>query len=186
MKDYYAILGLGQQAGEMEIKKAYRRLAKQYHPDVNAGGDAQQRFIEVNEAYAFLSDSKRRNGYRHQSVTDAERLRREELYRQWTQQQQQHARSEARRYAAQPMGDFVKSPIYKTAMVISKMYNYVFLAIGFVMAFGPALHYLFLTAEERVEQQMSASAIVLPMIFGSLFTYGIYVFLFKYNLDNDA
>ena len=63
-KDYYRTLGVGRKASGSEIKKAYRRLARQYHPDVN-GGDAaaEQRFKEVNEAYAVLSDRTKRRTY---------------------------------------------------------------------------------------------------------------------------
>lgn len=54
MKHYYALLQLDEEATPAEIKKAYRRLAKQYHPDVNKSPDAHERFIEVTEAYEFL------------------------------------------------------------------------------------------------------------------------------------
>ena len=56
-KDYYAILGLRRKASASDIKKAYRKLARQYHPDVNSGeAAAEQKFKEINEAYAVLSD----------------------------------------------------------------------------------------------------------------------------------
>ena len=57
-KDYYKILGLEKNASEEEIKKAYRRLAHQYHPDKN-GGD-EQKFKDVNEAYQVLGDKQKR------------------------------------------------------------------------------------------------------------------------------
>lgn len=60
-KDYYKILGLSKTATETEIKKAYRKLALQYHPDKNAGDDkAEARFKEVGEAYAILSDPEKK------------------------------------------------------------------------------------------------------------------------------
>jgi DnaJ family protein C protein 7 len=60
-KDYYKILGLTKQATETEIKKAYRKLALQYHPDKNAGDTkAEARFKEVGEAYAILSDPEKK------------------------------------------------------------------------------------------------------------------------------
>ncbi|HVN26748.1 MAG TPA: molecular chaperone DnaJ [Candidatus Paceibacterota bacterium] len=61
MKDYYTILGIARTATEDEIKKAYRKLAHQYHPD-KAGGDA-GKFKEINEAYQVLSDKKKRANY---------------------------------------------------------------------------------------------------------------------------
>lgn len=64
MKDYYKILGVPRGASTGEIKKAYRRLAKQYHPDVNKGDkDAEERFKEISEAYNVLSDSEQRKKY---------------------------------------------------------------------------------------------------------------------------
>lgn len=60
-KDYYKILGLSKTATETEIKKAYRKLALQYHPDKNAGDEkAEARFKEVGEAYAILSDPQKK------------------------------------------------------------------------------------------------------------------------------
>jgi molecular chaperone DnaJ len=61
MKDYYAILGIQKTASEEEVKKAYRKLAHQYHPD-KAGGD-EKKFKEINEAYQVLSDKNKRAQY---------------------------------------------------------------------------------------------------------------------------
>jgi molecular chaperone DnaJ len=61
MKDYYSILGITKSASEEEVKKAYRKLAHQYHPD-KAGGDA-NKFKEINEAYQVLSDKNKRAQY---------------------------------------------------------------------------------------------------------------------------
>ncbi len=63
-KDYYAILGISREAGEEEIKKAYRRLAFQWHPDRNPGDPAAgERFKEISEAYAVLIDPSKRFQY---------------------------------------------------------------------------------------------------------------------------
>jgi DnaJ-class molecular chaperone len=53
-KDYYAVLGVPEDANEKQIKKAYRRLALKYHPDRNKDADAVEKFREVSEAYAAL------------------------------------------------------------------------------------------------------------------------------------
>lgn len=56
-KDYYRILGVSRDADESTIKKAFRKLAKQYHPDTNNGNpEAEKKFREINEAYSVLSD----------------------------------------------------------------------------------------------------------------------------------
>lgn len=62
-KDYYAILGVPKDADQKAIKKAYRELARQYHPDVNKSPDAEQRFKELNEANEVLSDPEKRKKY---------------------------------------------------------------------------------------------------------------------------
>ena len=55
-KDYYQILGLAQDATQHDIKRAYRKLARKYHPDVSKEPDAEERFKEVGEAYEVLKD----------------------------------------------------------------------------------------------------------------------------------
>jgi molecular chaperone DnaJ len=62
-RDYYEVLGVGRQSTEAEIKKAFRRLAREYHPDVNKSPDAETRFKEINEAYEILSDREKRAMY---------------------------------------------------------------------------------------------------------------------------
>ena len=63
-RDYYEVLGLSKGASETEIKKAYRSMAKKYHPDMNPGDtDAEAKFKEVNEAYAVLSDADKKAQY---------------------------------------------------------------------------------------------------------------------------
>jgi len=62
-RDYYETLGVSKTASQDEIKKAYRQLAKKYHPDVNKEPGAQEKFIEVQEAYDCLSDETKRSNY---------------------------------------------------------------------------------------------------------------------------
>lgn len=62
-KDYYASLGIQPGASTQEIKAAFRRLAQQYHPDINQEPGAEEKFKEVNEAYAVLSDPEKRAAY---------------------------------------------------------------------------------------------------------------------------
>lgn len=62
-KDYYKILGVDRNADEKQIKSAFRKLARQYHPDVNKSPDASVKFKEINEAYEVLSDKEKRQRY---------------------------------------------------------------------------------------------------------------------------
>jgi len=62
-KDYYEVLGVSKEASQPEIKKAYRKLVKKYHPDVNKESNAEEKFKEVQEAYEVLSDDSKRSAY---------------------------------------------------------------------------------------------------------------------------
>ena len=63
-RDYYDVLGISRNADAAAIKKAYRKLAKKYHPDTNQGNaDAEKKFKEVTEAYDVLSDPKKKKLY---------------------------------------------------------------------------------------------------------------------------
>ena len=63
IKDYYKILGLPLTAKATDIKRCFRTLAKRYHPDRNAAEGAAQKFIEIEEAYTWLSDAKKKRAY---------------------------------------------------------------------------------------------------------------------------
>ena len=63
-RDYYEVLGVDKNADEATIKKAYRALAKKYHPDMNPGDkEAEKKFKEASEAYAILSDPEKKKQY---------------------------------------------------------------------------------------------------------------------------
>ena len=63
-RDYYEVLGVDRNVSEDELKKAYRKMAKQYHPDLHPGDkEAEAKFKECNEAYAVLSDAEKRRNY---------------------------------------------------------------------------------------------------------------------------
>src|SRR5574344_578433 len=62
-RDYYEVLGVSKTASQDEIKSAFRKLAKKYHPDINHDADAPEKFKEAEEAYAVLSDEDKRKQY---------------------------------------------------------------------------------------------------------------------------
>ncbi len=69
-RDYYDVLGVSKTATDEEIKRAYRKLARQYHPDVNKAPDAETKFAEINEAYGVLSDKEKRQRYDQYGFND--------------------------------------------------------------------------------------------------------------------
>ncbi len=99
-KDYYKTLGVSRTATEKEIKSAYRRLARQYHPDVNKDPKATDRFKLINEAYEVLSDPKKRSKY-DQLGADWERIEREQEFARQYQSRPGQGAGEAAGY-----GDF--------------------------------------------------------------------------------
>jgi len=62
-RDYYDILGISRSSDADEIKRAYRKLARELHPDMNKAADASEKFNEVQEAYDTLSDSEKKSSY---------------------------------------------------------------------------------------------------------------------------
>ena len=72
MLDPYAVLGVARNAGQNEIKTAYRRLARKYHPDVNPHPAAARKFAQINEAYHILIDPQRRSFYERTGSTSSE------------------------------------------------------------------------------------------------------------------
>jgi hypothetical protein len=185
MKDYYQKLGLSESASLEEIKKAYRVLAKKYHPDVSKEPEAETLFIEVNEAYEFLADEQRRETYqqkRARKISSEELLRRENVYKQWVEMQQEKAVLRAKSHARTRYDDFVDSAIFKTAGTVSKLYNYVFMALGLVVIVMPI--YSILTREEEESERHTADwHVIFPIILGLGFIFGIYYFVFKANTD---
>ncbi len=185
MVNYFHILGLEEDADLDEIKAAYRNLAKEYHPDRNKERWAADRFIEVNEAYIFLSDKDRRQSIRKWKFTEEERKRREAVYELWVKQQQQRARDRAANLANCEYAKFEQSRLFKTAMVINRFSNYFFIGLGIIVAFLPLLAYRNDVLDPDVEVRPMYDYF-LPMLFGLAFTYGVYYFLFVLKTDRDV
>src|SRR3990172_1424423 len=79
-RDYYDVLGVARDADAKAIKNAFRELALKYHPDRNKSPDAEERFKEVAEAYAVLSDPKKRAGYDARGFAGVAGLTPEDLF----------------------------------------------------------------------------------------------------------
>lgn len=184
MKDYFSILHISDTADLDDVKRAYRNLAKKYHPDKNAAKEAASMFVEINEAYEFLSDPTRLKLYKAKKVFAAQakfNKERDAVYHAWVNQQRDLARRRAESSAHKSYSDFVNSPVYRTAMVVSNVYNYIFVGVGVLMILSP-LHYLTDVGKEsllRIENP--TFTILTPSILGVGFTLLMYKMLFVNN-----
>jgi len=107
--DYYKILGLPANSSVEEIKKAYRKKARLYHPDINHSPDAKDHFIAVTEAYEFLLEY-------HEKIKRGE----EEYQRvmeEWRKYRQNRSRMRANTYASKPYDRFKNTKLYKSTKI---------------------------------------------------------------------
>jgi hypothetical protein len=112
MSDYYKILGLPPHPSVDEIKKAYRKLAYRYHPDINPSPDAKDQFILITEAYEFLIS----NHEKIKADIDSYNKAMEE----WRKYRQCHSRKRATAYASTSYNDFRNSDLYKTTRIFNR------------------------------------------------------------------
>ncbi len=140
MKDYYKILGISFSADLAEVKKAYRLLALQYHPDKNKAADAAQKFIAKTEAYEVLRDEKKRVDY---DFLYKKHFQRSEVtvYQEPTYQRQQQAWSDfgqqrAKEYSSMKYDDFAQRILDEIKIGASYIPNVFFILFCAVGIFG--------------------------------------------------
>jgi curved DNA-binding protein CbpA len=135
LKDYYAILQIPKASSLDEIKRAYRRLAREYHPDVSTLPNAKELFITINEAYEYLlnkityeeSLKKSKENFTEetaQSVIDA-----------WLIAEKERMRARARKYADMRYNHFKQTEFYRSTDVYSKILGFLYLILGLAVLF---------------------------------------------------
>jgi hypothetical protein len=107
--DYYEILGLSTDSSVEEIKKAYRRKARLYHPDINPAPDAKEKFISITEAYEFLISN-------HEKIKSNEQAYNKAM-EDWRKYRQDRSRKRATVYARSSYGAFKNTNFYKTTRI---------------------------------------------------------------------
>ena len=184
MTNYFNILGVPETASIVEIKLAYRNLAKQYHPDINNHPEAQRKFLEINDAYIFLSNPDKRRLLRKSNARQYQNDQKQEIYNLWVEKQKQQAKERAVNQASDEYHKFTQSRIYKAAMWLGNFSNYFFIFIGMLMIIVPVVVWKKdLTSSMRTVNH--PITYILPMIIGIIFTFGIYYFQFVIKVDKD-
>ena len=125
---YYKILGVKPGALIADIKKAYRRKARQYHPDLNKSPNAKDPFIRVTEAYEFLLDHYNKKTARNESTA--------EFYEEWAKYRQHRARQRAHAYTRVRYKRFTDSNLYRTTLILdkSRLFFNLIISIGIIIA----------------------------------------------------
>ncbi len=109
ISDYYEILGITSSSTLDEIKRAYRKKAREFHPDINPDPEAKDLFIAVTEAYEFLMT------YRQKTLSDQEAY--DQAMEDWRKYRQDRSRYRARAYARAPYHKFRDTNFYKTTRI---------------------------------------------------------------------
>jgi hypothetical protein len=153
---YFKILDLSSSATIDDVKKEFRLKAKQYHPDLNNSPLAQEKFIEINEAYEFLM-----NYFSVLKVRQRENS-------QWEHEQRKKARARAAYYAKKKYEDFESSKIYRSAIIMYSFFDVLFLVVGIAIMMVP-----FFISLENLELEAKIASIfaaVIAEIFGLMLT----------------
>jgi len=111
ISEYYAVLGLPVNSSSEEIKKAYRKKARLYHPDINHDPDAKEKFILATEAYDFLIESHNREALDEQDYF--------RIVEEWRKYRQDRSRQRAQYYARSSFERFRKSKYYKSTRILN-------------------------------------------------------------------
>jgi hypothetical protein len=135
---YYEILGISKESTLTEIKKAYRKKAKQLHPDVNKSADAHEEFVSLTEAYEYLQNFKSGNFFRKRNNNVKSNYNRKENLRK---EQQKRARQRANMYAKMRYNDFINSKYYKATISLNIIWDFIEIITSLFIISGPLLGY---------------------------------------------
>ena len=151
-KNYYKILGVKPNASSGEIKRSFRKLAKELHPDVNDSQDAHNRFTGVNEAYEILSNLRKKYIYDlRANFTDSPRphstaANTQRQYDGWVKD----AQSRAAYHSHLGYEAFLKTRFYKTASAVSSIVGLAAFSFGVFLCFIPVVRYYTINQPEAL------------------------------------
>ncbi|HEY9125264.1 MAG TPA: DnaJ domain-containing protein [Bacteroidales bacterium] len=170
IKDYYQILEVSKDASIDDIKRAYRRKAREYHPDVSNFRNAAELFILINEAYEYLLAQARLKA----DKIGANQHEAQEIIDQWLRKERERIRERARQHASMKYKHFTKTSFYESTDVYSKVIVILALIFGIGIIAGSIIGTIGAIKKEPklINFSYLGSAII-------LFTFGVIITLFS-------
>jgi hypothetical protein len=174
LTDYYDILGLSVNSSVEEIKKAYRRKARLYHPDINPAPDAKDHFISITEAYEFLI------AY-HEKI-NSDDLVYQQAMDEWRKYRQDRSRRRATMYARTSYVTFKNSKLYKTTKIFDKT-SIIFSFIVSVMVLTYTIYGYIFRLKHPIPglEKPSVFAFIMLLILGLIFFIVSFIYLRAYQ-----
>ncbi len=182
MTDYYSILELTHEATIDDVKRAYRRLARKYHPDVNSSPNAQEKFIAITEAYEFLLHKLTQpQGRLYSQYSTAGSKEAQEIIDEWLKSERERIRARARKHARMRYSQFKKTKYFRaTDTRQNQVLALVAIFVGFFIIFGSINGTLKVISEnEKLRNINYIGSFVIIFIVGMIITTVGFVRLIK-------
>ena len=172
--DYYEILGIPASSTIEEIKKAYRKKARLYHPDINPAPDAKDHFISITEAYEFLIANHEKIKYNDQAYQQA--------MEDWRKYRQDRSRKKATVYARTSYGKFKSTKFYKTTRIFDGTTIIFSFAVSLMVLIYTVYGYIFrLKHPVPGLEKPSVFAFVMLLLLGMVFFVFSFIYLRAYQ-----
>jgi len=177
LTDYYELLGLPVNSSIDEIKKAYRKKARLYHPDINPAPDAKDHFITITEAYEFLMSY-------HEKIKSDDKLY-EQAMDDWRKYRQDRSRKRATVYARSSYGTFKNTKFYKTTRIFDGTAIIFSFVVSVMVLIYTIYGYIFrLRHPIPGMEKLSVFAFVMLLILGMVFFIVSFIYLKAYQETN--
>ena len=174
--NYKKILEVDQNAKINDIKKAYRKKAKEYHPDLNKNPNANLQFIIINEAYTYLINEIKGNPQsKNRNTANTE------THKDWESKERARARAKAAHHAKMKFEEFKETRIYKTSKIAALTTYYSYFALGFMVMIIPVV-YTIINGLDPDDPGKSIAGLLAGVIVGGILMGGI--FFSKYEFSN--
>jgi len=174
VKDYYEILGIPSSSSIDEIKKAYRKKARLYHPDINPSPDAKDHFIAITEAYEFLITN-------HDRIKSDEQVYQEAM-EDWRKYRQDRSRKRATVYARSSYTTFKNTKFYRTTRILDGT-TIVFSFVVSIIVLGYTIYGYFFRLKHPIPglEKPSLFAFVMLLFLSMIFFVVSFIYLRAYQ-----